>query len=425
MPFPPRVREKALVASARHCCVCHRYKGVRVEVHHIVPEVNGGANTLDNAITLCFDCHADAGHYSILHPRGTKFSSNELKLARDVWHKTVKKNEITDEPRQQDSLYCRYLICRDFGAIREVVQGNLSKLPVTTPVLANAPTLPFLKEVVQAHKEDYRVARKWGGAFDSNDHYIQSHPDAKKISETEIDGQKFWEFERTPSSEELQQNVLNHDYISRSLFEHGMPTVEVCRLRAVTNYCGNPPLQEEYQLRPLWAVFLAITNSSGNRIRLNTIEGAVNNGAFDTVRTLDSHDTENPISLLCPQAELLPEWTAIIPVATILAPLGVIIEEEGYGTRSEVEPALVQALTHVFMANETTNECYTWGPRFRVSAIRFTQEGAEYVQEMHELDVANVYVIDRHWMMGCCPHVFAVRSTGEVDYLGEIFTLLT
>jgi len=27
--------------------------------------------------------------------------------------------------------------------------------------------------------------------------------------------------------------------------------------------------------------------------------------------------------------------------------------------------------------------------------------------------------------MGCCPHVFAVRSTGEVDYLGEIFTLLT
>lgn len=60
MPFSKEIREDALVASARHCCVCHRSKGVKVEVHHIVPTSQGGTDDFDNAVVLCFDCHADA-----------------------------------------------------------------------------------------------------------------------------------------------------------------------------------------------------------------------------------------------------------------------------------------------------------------------------------------------------------------------------
>lgn len=37
MSFSTEVKERALVASARHCSVCHRYKGIKTEVHHIVP----------------------------------------------------------------------------------------------------------------------------------------------------------------------------------------------------------------------------------------------------------------------------------------------------------------------------------------------------------------------------------------------------
>lgn len=85
MPFPDSVREEALVRSRRSCCVCRQQCGRNIEVHHIEPEASGGANTLDNAIALCFDCHADAGHYNPSHPRGTKFSPRELRRHRDAW----------------------------------------------------------------------------------------------------------------------------------------------------------------------------------------------------------------------------------------------------------------------------------------------------------------------------------------------------
>lgn len=69
MPFLPKVREEALVKSGRRCCVCLHYKGVKIEVHHIEPESVSHDNTISNAIALCFDCHAEAGHYNPKHPK--------------------------------------------------------------------------------------------------------------------------------------------------------------------------------------------------------------------------------------------------------------------------------------------------------------------------------------------------------------------
>ena len=103
MAFSEEVRIQAVMAAARHCCVCHRYKGVMVEVHHIVPISKGGTDDPDNAIALCFDCHADAGHYNPNHPRGTKFSPEELRLARLIWHCAVSMNKI-EMPQEEDRL---------------------------------------------------------------------------------------------------------------------------------------------------------------------------------------------------------------------------------------------------------------------------------------------------------------------------------
>ena len=82
------------MASARHCCVCHRYKGIKLEVHHIIPTEKGGSDDFDNTITLCFDCHCNAGHYNPNHPKGSKYSPEELRLARDEWHNSLKKRPI-------------------------------------------------------------------------------------------------------------------------------------------------------------------------------------------------------------------------------------------------------------------------------------------------------------------------------------------
>lgn len=91
MPFPEKVKEDALVACGRHCCICHKFCGTKIEIHHIVPHSKGGADSFDNAIPLCFDCHAEVGQYNSEHPKGTKFSYAELKRHRDNWYKTCAK----------------------------------------------------------------------------------------------------------------------------------------------------------------------------------------------------------------------------------------------------------------------------------------------------------------------------------------------
>lgn len=85
MPFPRAVRDEALVKSHRRCCVCHDFGGRSVNVHHIDQEADGGANTIENAICLCLRCHAEAGHFNLRHPMGTKYSPGELRAHRDQW----------------------------------------------------------------------------------------------------------------------------------------------------------------------------------------------------------------------------------------------------------------------------------------------------------------------------------------------------
>lgn len=94
MSFPQKIKDELMVASARHCCVCHRYKGVKLEIHHIVPKTDEGEDTYENGIVLCFDCHADAGHYFSGHPKGTKFSPGELRKHKEGWFKKVQERNI-------------------------------------------------------------------------------------------------------------------------------------------------------------------------------------------------------------------------------------------------------------------------------------------------------------------------------------------
>ncbi len=83
MGFSPEIAENLLVKSARHCCLCRRYKGTKLEVHHIVPESRGGSDDEENGIPLCFECHAEVAAYNEEHPRGRKFRPSELRRHRD------------------------------------------------------------------------------------------------------------------------------------------------------------------------------------------------------------------------------------------------------------------------------------------------------------------------------------------------------
>ncbi len=89
MGFVDPVAEDALVACGRHCCICHKFCGHKMELHHIKAAAQGGNDTFENCIPLCFDCHAEVRAYDPKHPKGKKFTESELKRHRDEWYKKV------------------------------------------------------------------------------------------------------------------------------------------------------------------------------------------------------------------------------------------------------------------------------------------------------------------------------------------------
>ena len=91
MSFPKSVEDQALAACARRCCICQKFCGRKMELHHIKQRVYDGEDSFENCIPLCFDCHADMGKADPKHPKGKHYSENELRLHRDNWYAKVAK----------------------------------------------------------------------------------------------------------------------------------------------------------------------------------------------------------------------------------------------------------------------------------------------------------------------------------------------
>lgn len=89
MSFPDSVAVEALTSCGRCCCICHKFCGTKIELHHIVQKAYGGEDSFENCIPLCFDCHSDMGKADPKHPKGKRYSEEELKRHRDNWYKKV------------------------------------------------------------------------------------------------------------------------------------------------------------------------------------------------------------------------------------------------------------------------------------------------------------------------------------------------
>ena len=91
MAFPQSVADKAFAACGRRCCICHKFCGQKMELHHIHQRADGGEDTYENCIPLCFDCHADMGKGDPRHPKGKRYSAQELCMHRDNWYAAVER----------------------------------------------------------------------------------------------------------------------------------------------------------------------------------------------------------------------------------------------------------------------------------------------------------------------------------------------
>jgi hypothetical protein len=123
MSFSDKLKEEALIASRRTCCLCKEFAGRSTNVHHIQPEADGGPSTLGNAVVLCLRCHGEVGHYNPAHPIGNKYSPTEVASHRDRWitwcetnpHKPLPGWPIISSPDE--------IIFADAGA---VMPGNIT-----------------------------------------------------------------------------------------------------------------------------------------------------------------------------------------------------------------------------------------------------------------------------------------------------------
>lgn len=92
MSFNDKDVADLLAKCHRRCCVCHKFCGVKMEVHHVEYKSKGGPDDIENGIPLCFECHAEVNHYNDAHPKGRKFTPEELLEHKKQWLVICEKN---------------------------------------------------------------------------------------------------------------------------------------------------------------------------------------------------------------------------------------------------------------------------------------------------------------------------------------------
>jgi hypothetical protein len=105
MPFSEAIKELALLACKRRCCLCEEHVHTLVECHHIVQEADGGDNSFDNCIPLCLNCHGRVLSYNQQHPIGNKYRPNELKKRRNNFYAQMNPDRSAQvAPRQEPDI---------------------------------------------------------------------------------------------------------------------------------------------------------------------------------------------------------------------------------------------------------------------------------------------------------------------------------
>jgi Zn finger protein HypA/HybF involved in hydrogenase expression len=78
MAFSEKIKLEVKQKADFKCCRC---RSIGVQVHHIVPQENGGSDNIENAAPLCPNCH----DYFGANPKKRK----EITQMRDYWYKRV------------------------------------------------------------------------------------------------------------------------------------------------------------------------------------------------------------------------------------------------------------------------------------------------------------------------------------------------
>jgi len=126
VPFNEDLKIRVRRRAAFECCRCHE---IGPEVHHIVPQAQGGPDTEDNAAPLCPNCHTWFG----ANPEKRK----EIRQMRDWWYEVCEAKYAGGEDQTVKKLDELVREVRRQGANAEERQKAITEIEVTIKELVD------------------------------------------------------------------------------------------------------------------------------------------------------------------------------------------------------------------------------------------------------------------------------------------------
>lgn len=420
MGFSDKIKHECLVRSARHCCICHKYKGVKVEVHHIKPKEQGGKDTLDNAIVLCFDCHADAGHYHANHPKGTHLSPAELRKHKENWYKQVAEGKIPQIQEEQE-LYVRHLLCKNWDIVKDIVEGDFQEIPMPLPQILENDVLRSVKYIIK-EENNIQDTNYQGSNFSSKEEILEKYPDAKEINEYEEDyDYTFYKIVRPLNKEDINNST---NFVYKKMLKEGINPSKLGEVLYYISGCGySEGYYENVIIRNRSLLFLQIENISSRPLKISSIEGqSCNQGKFTPIIYSEALKSPNMLNKL-PDIYIKPNQIVLIPQAILLEPL------DGYYPESIREDVKRTGETgigigHIIDNKDWIDKVEIIGPFNIIENINYKDNmEVDELFPIHQFDFSNLYLMQRHWYCGSCPHIFIKNKSGNKwKYFTETLT---
>jgi len=413
MGFSPDVKEQAYIASARRCCVCKKFAGRNIEVHHIVQAADGGEDSFDNAIPLCFDCHAEAGHYNPRHPKGAKYSSSELRAHRDNWYKFVADGMDHVKPVP---ITHQYFITNSFDIVSEIVNGKLHNFPIDQIKLVQNELFQFLKSACKFQKGRDRELGISSRSYVSVEEYLSDHNDAKTCDSGFCRG--YWE--RTITRDEVEQRLVPIDFVANYMLKHGALPSDIAKVVLTEHGCSDQDsFFEEYISRTAKVVFLAIINTTNEMLHCRSLtEKIETTNNFAAVGSTGGKGNKFDLNGI----PLMPGECLLVPSCIVLTPF----EFDSYTPEEQiicehVDTGESQDTRGVVIKN--FGDYPTIGPYHQTSSFHFLSGGSVCCADFRPLLMNRLFLISRSWECGSCPHLFIQNENSEEwQYHGELFS---
>ncbi len=405
MGFSKEIKEQVFVASARRCCVCKEFVGRNIEVHHIIQASNGGEDTYENAIPLCFDCHANAGHYNSKHPRGSKFSPEELRKQRDQWYKLVESGQFSLNGLE---LSQQFFLTNSFDIVTELINGDFTNFPINEVKLYQNELFYYLKEIDVFSKRESDFCNY----YKSLEEYKSRFPDA--LLQTDKYGPTFWT--RTPSLDEIKEKFYNSEYVANYMIRNNASPADFSKATFTEYGCADCNY-ERFDLKEAKVVFLAIFNSSNRVISIKKIkESFIGDGGFTSIDEQNLPIREKDTNDL----QLEPGKCFLVPYCILLSDLEDDYHPDKRLTYNHLNTGQGQDVRPVELLDG--NKSITIGIRNFLRQVQFEQDNFLTNYSLKTLDTKNLLLISRFWECGSCPHLFGRKNESQKwEYICEVF----